>query len=189
MKNVNLFIDLSSSDTGITAEDVDNQELYVFSIKISDFKQVHDKNERALLKIKDLDCKLDKLLSDFDFNVGCLFLEAPFVNSRFLLSSEMVLKMHGFMLHKFQNLHFSFLTPTEIKKAVTGRGNANKEDVIAAVKELGYNLDIDGKENDNVYDSFAIYLAFYLLNHPDKDLEDLTDFKVIENRLNTKKNL
>jgi len=169
MRNVKMFVDLSSSDTGITLLDEENNEVFVFDIKINEFKKVHDKNERALLKIQDFDAKLDVFLKDY--NVLSILIESPFINKKFLNSTEMVLKMHGFFLHKYRDLHFSFLTPSEIKKIVTGRGNASKEDVIDAIKELGFNLDKDGQSNDNIYDSFAILVCdFY---QKEKDLKNL----------------
>lgn len=176
MRNVNIYLDLSSSDTGITVEDINTKEIFVTNIKVSEFKKEHDKNNRAILKIKDLCDKLDYLLRDY---VICsVFIESPFLQKKFLGSSEMVLKCHGAILYKYSNLHFSFLTPSEIKKSIASKGNASKEDVIAAIKNLGYNLDIDGKSNDNMYDSFAIYLAFYLQNNPTKKLKDLNNLNV-----------
>ena len=169
MRNVKLFVDLSSTDTGITILDEETNDVFVFDIKISDFKKVHDKNERALLKIQDFDKKLDIALSSF--NTTSVFIESPFVNKNFLNSSEMVLKMHGFILHKFKDLHFSFITPSEIKKIVSGKGNASKEEVIDSIKGMGYNLDKDGKSNDNIYDSFAILICYYYKN--DKKMTNL----------------
>ena len=169
MRNVKLFVDLSSTDTGITILDEETNDVFVFDIKISDFIIVHDKNERALLKIQDFDKKLDIALSSF--NTTSVFIESPFVNKNFLNSSEMVLKMHGFILHKFKDLHFSFITPSEIKKIVTGKGNASKEEVIDSIKGMGYNLDKYGKSNDNIYDSFAILICYYYKN--DKKMTNL----------------
>lgn len=170
MRNVKMFVDLSSSDTGITLLDETTNDVFCFDIKISDFKKVHDKNERALLKIQDFDKKLDIALSSC-FNITSVFIESPFVNKSFLNSSEMVLKMHGFFMCKFKNLHFSFITPCEIKKIVTGKGNANKEEVIDSIKSRGYNLDNAGKSNDNIYDSFAILICYYHQN--DKEMTNL----------------
>lgn len=169
MRNVKLFVDLSSSDTGITILNEETNDVFCFDIKISNFEKVHDKNERALLKIRDFDKKLDTALSSF--NITSVFIESPFVNSKFLNSSEMVLKFHGLILHKFKDLHFSFITPSEIKKIVAGKGNANKEEVIDSIKGMGYNLDKNGKSNDNIYDSFAILICYYHQN--DKEMTNL----------------
>lgn len=171
MRNVKMFMDLSSSDTGITILDEDTNDAFVYSLKVNDFKKVHDKNERALLKIQDFDKKLDIFLSSFNFKICSIFIESPFINKNFLNSSEMVLKMHGFILHKFKDLHFSFITPSEIKKIVAGKGNAGKQEVIDSIKYMGYNLDKDNKSNDNIYDSFAILICYYYQN--DKKMTNL----------------
>lgn len=42
---------------------------------------------------------------------------------------------------------------TQIKKFITGKGNASKQDVITAVKELGFN-----PTDDNEADAIALYL-------------------------------
>lgn len=159
-KKVKLFIDLSSSDTGITVLDINRQETTTMHIKVNAFKNEHDKNIRAQLKIKDLDEKLDELIKNFDIEE--VILEAPFVNSKFLLSSEMVLKVHGFVLHKFKDIKMKFITPSEIKKIVTGKGNASKDDVIKTLKK-NYNLNFEGN-NDNMFDSFALMIAYNKIN-------------------------
>ena len=160
MRNVEIYVDLSSSDSGVTILDIDSLEFSCHSLKVDIDKKEHDKNQRALLKIRELDKQFDEVVHN-KLIIHRFILESPFVNSKFLKSSEMVLKVHGFVLNKYKNYNFSFFTPAEIKKAITGRGNASKEDVIAAIKEKGFDLDIDGVSNDNVYDSFAILLTNY----------------------------
>lgn len=77
---------------------------------------------------------------------------------------------------KLQSLKYNLviLSPSEIKKAVTGKGNAKKEDVIKAViKEIGESNDFirfiknnqknftkDIKPIDDICDSLAITLSF-----------------------------
>ena len=171
MKKVEMYVDLSSSDTGLTFLDVDKNEVYLFSVQSKKFSQEKDKNQRALLKIKDIDDKIDSVIRDFGFDISSVFTESPFCSKKFLNSSEMVLKMHGYILHKFSHLPFSFITPAKIKQVVAGRGNATKEDVIISIRNYGFDLDINGKPNDNVYDSFAVLLSFYINNK--KSFKDL----------------
>lgn len=158
MRNVKLFVDLSSTDTGLTIWDIETNEIFCYSLKIKEFKNEHDKNNRALLKIRYLDKIFNNITNTL--NITEIVMESPFVNKTFLRSSEMILKMHGFLLHKFCDLQFSFITPSEIKKIVSGKGNACKEDIIDSVKGSGFNLDIDEKSNDNIYDSFAVMIAY-----------------------------
>ena len=50
------------------------------------------------------------------------------------------------------NIDMACYSATEIKKFATGKGNANKEAMIEAAKELGYN-----PKDDNEADAIHIY--------------------------------
>lgn len=158
MKDVNIYLDTSSSDFGLTILFLEDNTTKTYSIKVKEFKNV-DKNIRSILKIKDLDFKLSQILNNY--NIKLCVVEACFVNPKFLASSEMVLKVHGFIYHKFKDSEFHFFEPTVIKKVVAHNGAAKKNDIIKAVNKLGIYLEQPGeKANDNMYDSYAIYLTY-----------------------------
>lgn len=159
MKDVIIFIDLSSTDTGLTIL-FDDDKTLTYSLKVNEFKDIKDKNERARLKIKDLSEKMDAVL--VNLNILHVVIESPFVNKRFLNSSEILLKMHGFILHKYKDITFSYFSPSTIKRVVAHNGKATKEQVIKSIQDLGIILkdETGNTENDNMYDSYALMITY-----------------------------
>lgn len=162
-----LFIDLSGSITGLTIEDVETTKTETYKIKVNQFPKItHNRHLKSQMKIKDLDEKIDEIIEEKVKGIEEIeevIIEAPFVNPRFLNSSESVLKLHGYALYKFRDFKITYIEPNLWKKLVTGNGKANKQDVIDNIRARGIILEKEGeKPDDNMYDSYGLYLAYHM---------------------------
>lgn len=156
-----LFLDLSGSDTGITAYTKDTNVVSTTHIKVSQFPEIkgnrHLKTQR---KIGYIDSQLTAFLAGL--NVTKVVIEAPFVNSKFFMSCESLLKLHGYILYKFNDIEIEYVEPAKWKKAVVGSGKATKEETIDYVLN-GLGIEITNgrtRKNDNIYDSFCLFVYY-----------------------------
>ncbi len=88
-----------------------------------------------------------------------LAIEKIIPSKRIFANLDAILQARGVILAlagKF-NLLFKEYTPTQVKKSITGSGNAKKEDIIRTIKFL-YKIE-DTSYTDDVYDAIAIALT------------------------------
>lgn len=83
-------------------------------------------------------------------------MEDIFVQPSHRYSSEILLKLHGLVFEIFRDHQFVAYPPKTVKKAITGNGNADKETVQTALKEL-YKIEF---ENDDQSDALAVYETY-----------------------------
>ena len=155
MKNINLYLDISSSNTGICIEDTDKNTLTLTNINLQSLSKppqmpLVDYHKIKLGIIKE---EFDRLLKPY--NIHSIYMEGIFIQPKFLKSSEILIKLHGFLIGYFMDKKVYYISPSEIKKAVTGKGNANKKDVIRCLEGF-YGLSIS---DDNISDALAICVA------------------------------
>lgn len=106
---------------------------------------------------------IKEMLDDFTTSFSpdfSLYIEGIFIKPAFLHSSEMLLKLHGFLILYFIKHKIHFVPPTIIKKAITGKGNSSKEDVRKKLEEK-YHIVF---QNNDQSDAFAL-MEYYLLSN------------------------
>lgn len=86
-------------------------------------------------------------------NIDLIAYERPagMHKSSIMVASEMVGVLKDLCIEL--NINLACYSATEIKKFATGKGNANKEAMIAAATKLGYN-----PQDDNEADAIHLYL-------------------------------
>lgn len=92
-----------------------------------------------IIKMRYVRTELQKMLAMFP--PEHIYIEGSFVQPKFLHSSAITLKLHGFLVAELMDYGISYISPKKIKKLVTDSGNASKELVQEALVEK-----YDGKE-------------------------------------------
>lgn len=92
-----------------------------------------------IIKMRYVRSELQKMLAMFP--PEHIFIEGSFVQPKFLHSSAITLKLHGFLVAELMDYGITYIPPKKIKKLVTDSGNASKELVQEALIEK-----YDGKE-------------------------------------------
>lgn len=77
------------------------------------------------------------------------------IKKEFLASSETLMKVHGMVIEKFINYPIKYIPPANIKKNITGKGNASKELVR---QNICKKLNIQGINYDEA-DALALMLT------------------------------
>lgn len=165
------YIDASTTRMGIVLEDQDKKELIVTDLDFSHFHA--DKNQSHMRKQVNKFRFIEQMLDRFvqKWLVGDrVVIEGIFLNPVYKNSSEVLLKLHGFLIHYFLDKDLIFLPPAHIKKIITGKGNASKKLVAKGIKEVTQQK-IEFKNNDQS-DAFAIFLT-YKKEYENKELIDL----------------
>ena len=104
---------------------------------------------------------LRTLIAEHTVPGALVLVEAPFVHLKHASSAIPLAMLHGvveMMCAELDRRHDS-VTPGELKKWATGKGNAKKPEMIAAARALGCATD-----NDNVADAFLL-LHFHESTH------------------------
>lgn len=92
-----------------------------------------------IIKMRYVRSELQKMLAMFP--PEHIYIEGSFVQPKFLHSSAITLKLHGFLVAELMDYGITYIPPKKIKKLVTDSGNASKELVQEALIEK-----YDGKE-------------------------------------------
>lgn len=92
-----------------------------------------------IIKMRYVRTELQKMLAMFP--PEHIYIEGSFVQPKFLHSSAITLKLHGFLVAELMDYGISYIPPKKIKKLVTDSGNASKELVQETLVEK-----YDGKE-------------------------------------------
>lgn len=92
-----------------------------------------------VIKMRYVRAELQKMLAMFP--PEHIYIEGSFVQPKFLHSSAITLKLHGFLVAELMDYGITYIPPKKIKKLVTDSGNASKELVQEALVEK-----YDGKE-------------------------------------------
>lgn len=92
-----------------------------------------------IIKMRYVRSELQKMLAMFP--PEHVYIEGSFVQPKFLHSSAITLKLHGFLVAELMDYGITYIPPKKIKKLVADSGNASKELVQEALIEK-----YDGKE-------------------------------------------
>lgn len=92
-----------------------------------------------IIKMRYVRSELQKMLAMFP--PEHIYIEGSFVQPKFLHSSAITLKLHGFLVAELMDYGITYIPPKKIKKLVADSGNASKELVQEALIEK-----YDGKE-------------------------------------------
>lgn len=92
-----------------------------------------------IIKMRYVRNELQKMLAMFP--PEHIYIEGSFVQPKFLHSSAITLKLHGFLVAELMDYGITYIPPKKIKKLVTDSGNASKELVQETLVEK-----YDGKE-------------------------------------------
>lgn len=95
--------------------------------------------DQFIIKMRYVRSELQKMLAMFP--PEHIYIEGSFVQPKFLHSSAITLKLHGFLVAELMDYGITYIPPKKIKKLVTDSGNASKELVQEALVEK-----YDGKE-------------------------------------------
>lgn len=97
---------------------------------------------------------LDDLKKEYRIDLVCV--EGIFVHPGYNQSSQTLLKLHGFLMGYFLDVPFASIPPSVIKKIITGKGNAKKEEVRRILEE-SFNFQF---KNDDESDAMALLVAY-----------------------------
>jgi len=144
--------DLSLSRSGITIFNAkDGCILYTMSIDTKSEKYTQMKLKKIgeeLLKLKNI------------YMPKFVVIEKGFY--RFNTSTEQIFRVHGVFNYLFYDIEQIYLQATTIKKLITGKGNAKKEEVKETILSKYKNLKLFNLDES---DSAAIGLAWFIKNN------------------------
>lgn len=132
-----------------------------------------------IIKMRYVRSELQKMLAMFP--PEHIYIEGSFVQPKFLHSSAITLKLHGFLVAELMDYGITYIPPKKIKKLVTDSGNASKELVQEALvkkydgkelEELAFLKELDDDFSPHIIpvfsnfdesDALAVWCAKYLL--------------------------
>lgn len=132
-----------------------------------------------IIKMRYVRAELQKMIAMFP--PEHIYIEGSFVQPKFLHSSAITLKLHGFLVAELMDYGITYIPPKKIKKLVTDSGNASKELVQEALvkkydgkelKELAFLQELDDDFSPHIIpvfsnfdesDALAVWCAKYLL--------------------------
>lgn len=115
-----------------------------------------------VIKMRYVRAELQKMLAMFP--PEHIYIEGSFVQPKFLHSSAITLKLHGFLVAELMDYGISYIPPKKIKKLVTDSGNASKELVQEALvekydgkglEELAFLQELDDDFSPHIIPSFS----------------------------------
>ena len=115
-----------------------------------------------IIKMRYVRSELQKMLAMFP--PEHIYIEGSFVQPKFLHSSAITLKLHGFLVAELMDYGISYIPPKKIKKLVTDSGNARKELVQEALvekydgkglEELAFLQELDDDFSPHIIPSFS----------------------------------
>lgn len=132
-----------------------------------------------IIKMRYVRAELQKMIAMFP--PEHIYIEGSFVQPKFLHSSAITLKLHGFLVAELMDYGITYIPPKKIKKLVTDSGNASKELVQEALvkkydgkelEELAFLQELDDDFSPHIIpvfsnfdesDALAVWCAKYLL--------------------------
>ena len=132
-----------------------------------------------IIKMRYVRSELQKMLAMFP--PEHIYIEGSFVQPKFLHSSAITLKLHGFLVAELMDYGITYIPPKKIKKLVTDSGNASKELVQETLvekydgkelEELAFLQELDDDFSPHIIpvfsnfdesDALAVWCAKYLL--------------------------
>ena len=132
-----------------------------------------------IIKMRYVRAELQKILAMFP--PEHIYIEGSFVQPKFLHSSAITLKLHGFLVAELMDYGITYIPPKKIKKLVTDSGNASKELVQEALvkkydgkelEELAFLQELDDDffphiipvfSNFDESDALAVWCAKYMM--------------------------
>lgn len=132
-----------------------------------------------VIKMRYVRAELQKMLAMFP--PEHIYIEGSFVQPKFLHSSAITLKLHGFLVAELMDYGITYIPPKKIKKLVTDSGNASKELVQEALvekydgkglEELAFLQELDDDfslhiipsfSNFDESDALAVWCAKYMM--------------------------
>ena len=132
-----------------------------------------------IIKMRYVRSELQKMLAMFP--PEHVYIEGSFVQPKFLHSSAITLKLHGFLVAELMDYGITYIPPKKIKKLVTDSGNASKELVQEALvekydgkglEELAFLQELDDDFSPHIIpvfsnfdesDALAVWCAKYIL--------------------------
>ena len=164
--SIQLFLEASTSNTGVVIYEEKSKRILLDDINLSKIKKPLQMKPEDFEKLKFGCIKnyLDTLKNQY-FITG-VYMEGIFIYPKRLKSSQTLLKLHGFLMSYFIDTPQYFLSPSVIKKNITGDGHAKKETVreILGLK-YGYIF-----PNEDISDAFALFASY----HEDIDKNKIT---------------
>lgn len=160
LPKIQLFLDVSSTNTGVAILLEDGRVL-MDSINLKKFQKppcmsIVDYEKIKIGVIKEY---LENLKEEYMIYLVCV--EGIFVQPKFHQSSQILLKLHGFLMGYFLDIPFYSIPPSTVKKHITGSGNAKKEEVRRILEER-YNYEF---QNEDESDAMAVLEAFTQKNN------------------------
>lgn len=159
------FLDVSTSNTGLTM--IQGDRCIITSLPFSKIPRVSSqKDEKLVEKFRGIEKMLNALTKKYPPS-HTIVMEGIFINRSFVNSSEILLKFHGFLIHYFLNHELRYIPPSNIKKALTGKGNAKKEIVQEKILER---WPIEFMNTDQS-DAFAVYITWEMMEEKPMKIE------------------
>lgn len=115
-----------------------------------------------IIKMRYVRTELQKMLAMFP--PEHIYIEGSFVQPKFLHSSAITLKLHGFLVAELMDYGITYIPPKKIKKLVTDSGNASKELVQETLvekydgkglEELAFLQELDDDFSPHIIPSFS----------------------------------
>lgn len=132
-----------------------------------------------IIKMRYVRAELQKMIAMFP--PEHIYIEGSFVQPKFLHSSAITLKLHGFLVAELMDYGITYIPPKKIKKLVTDSGNASKELVQEALvkkydgkelEELAFLQELDDDFSPHIIpvfsnfdesDALAVWCAKYIM--------------------------
>lgn len=153
LPKINLYLDISSSNTGVIIDEIESGRLIMDNIDLTYLKKPAIMNQVDYEKIKIALMKEYFDTLKISYKIQKVWCEGIFIQPKFLKSSQMLIKIHGFIMSYFLDTETMFIPPKVIKKDISGNGNANKE-TIKSILEQKYQITIP---NNDISDALALY--------------------------------
>lgn len=152
------FLDASTTRTGIVLLRSDYRKILVTDLDFSGIivDKMMSKAQKHVAKFKAIKLLLDDFTKQYPPE-DTLYVEGIFVKSAFLNSSEVIIKFHGFLISYFINYDIDYYPPKTIKKAITGNGNTNKDDV-REILERKYKIKFMNLDQSDAFAVFVYYV-------------------------------
>lgn len=135
LPSIQLFLDVSSTNTGVAIL-LEDGRVMMDSINLKRFQRppCMSLTDYEKVKIGVIKEYLDKLEEEYRIDLVCV--EGIFIRPGYNQSSQILLKLHGFLMGYFLDTPFISIPPSNIKKAIAGKGNAKKEEVRGRLEEV-----------------------------------------------------
>lgn len=141
-------LDLALNSTGICIFSNDGKFVETFTI------DTH-KEKNSQLKLKMIGEYFINLKSEYPPSE--IIMEQGF--SRFNISTQSLFRVQGIVIYIFSDYKQTFIAPATVKKEITGKGNAKKEQVRKCIAEVYPEIQFDNLDQS---DAFAVGLTHFI---------------------------